>query len=91
VPQNRWEDEYDAGHTSRSSSFLRVEVNQVRVFQFDLKTSGGVARMVHVTTSRKLRRDQVKDGQVDAIDCIGRCYPCFTVFYVLDPMSIFVL
>jgi hypothetical protein len=47
-------------------------------------------RVVHVTPSRRLHRDQVKDGWVDLTDCIRPCYPYFTVFYVLDPRGILV-
>jgi hypothetical protein len=32
APQNRWEDEYDAWHVSRSSCLFRVEASWVRVF-----------------------------------------------------------
>jgi hypothetical protein len=32
----------------------------------------------------------VKDKQVDAMDCVGPCYPCFVVFIVLGPMGILV-
>jgi hypothetical protein len=39
------------GHASRSSGLLRLEAGQGRVFQSDLKTGGGVARMVHVASS----------------------------------------
>jgi hypothetical protein len=39
--------------------------------------------LVHVAPSRRLRRRQVKDEQVDALDCVGPCYPTFIVFNVL--------
>jgi hypothetical protein len=41
VPQNRRR-EVDVGHASRSSSMFHVESSLARVFQSDLKTSGGV-------------------------------------------------
>jgi hypothetical protein len=41
APQNRWDDEDDVGHASRSSVLLRVEVSRTRVFQSVLKTGGG--------------------------------------------------
>jgi hypothetical protein len=81
--QNQWDDEYDAGHTSRSSGLLRVEASQARVFQFVLNTGGGVARMVHMTSSWRLRRVQAEDRRVDAMSCIVPFYPNFVVFYVL--------
>jgi hypothetical protein len=40
APQNRWR-EVSAGHTSKSSRLLRLEVSQVRVSQSGLKTGGG--------------------------------------------------
>jgi hypothetical protein len=40
APQNRRR-EIGVGHTSRSSSLLGVEASLARVFQFDLKSSGG--------------------------------------------------
>jgi hypothetical protein len=40
VPQNRRR-EVGAGHASRSSSLLGVEASLVKVFESDLKTSGG--------------------------------------------------
>jgi hypothetical protein len=63
--QNRWEDENGVGQASRSSSLLRLKASQARVFQSGLKTGGGMTWMVHVTSSRRLRRVEAKDGQVD--------------------------
>jgi hypothetical protein len=40
VPQNRWR-EVGAGHASRSSGLLLVEVSRDRVFQSDLNTDEG--------------------------------------------------
>jgi hypothetical protein len=40
VPQNRWR-EVGAGHASRSSDLLLVEVSRDRVFQSGLNTDGG--------------------------------------------------
>jgi hypothetical protein len=44
--------------------------------------------MVHVASSWRLRRDQVKDGRVDVMGCIGPFYPNFAIFYVLGPRGI---
>jgi hypothetical protein len=57
------------GHASRYSGLLRLEASRGSVSQSVLKTSGDVA------PSRRLCRDQVKDGRVDAMDCIVPCYP----------------
>jgi hypothetical protein len=43
-----------------------------------------------VAPSRRLRQDQVKDGQVDATGYIGPCNLYFGVFYVLDPRGLVV-
>jgi hypothetical protein len=41
VPQNRWEDDDDTGHTSRSSTLLHVKSSRARVSQSGIKTGGG--------------------------------------------------
>jgi hypothetical protein len=40
-------------------------------------------RVVHVTSSRRLRRNQLEDGWIDTTGCIRYCYPYFIIFYVL--------
>jgi hypothetical protein len=47
-------------------------------------------RVVYVAPSWRSREDQVEDGCVDAIGCIGPFYPNFVIFYVLGPMDILV-
>jgi hypothetical protein len=42
---------------------------------------------VHVAPSCMLHRDQVEDGRVNVMGCIGLCYPCFAVFIVLGHMD----
>jgi hypothetical protein len=81
--QNRHVDEDGAGCASRSSGLLCVEASRVSVSHSGLKTGGGVAQMVHVASSRMLRRDQAEDGRVDVTGYIGLFYPNFVVFYVL--------
>jgi hypothetical protein len=68
------------GHTSRSSSLFRLEASRASVSQSDLKTGGGAAQMVHVTSSRKLRRVEAEDGRVDAMGYVGPFYPNFAIF-----------
>jgi hypothetical protein len=46
--------------------------------------------MVHVTSSRRLRRDEAKDRWVDATDSIGPCYTYFATFFVLGRSGIVV-
>jgi hypothetical protein len=46
--------------------------------------------MVHVESSRRSSGDQIEDGWVDAMGCIGLYYPYFAVFIVLDRRGIFV-
>jgi hypothetical protein len=82
--QNRWEDEGGAGHTSRSSGLLQLEISQTRVFPSSLKTGGRAVWMVYMTSSRRSRGDEAEDGQVDETGWIGHFYPKFTIFVVLD-------
>jgi hypothetical protein len=49
--QSRREDEDGVGYESRSSGLLRLEASQARVSQSGLKTGGGTAQMVHMTSS----------------------------------------
>jgi hypothetical protein len=88
VPQNRREDEDGIGHALRASGLLCLEASQARVSQSGLKTSGGVALMVHMASSRRSRGDEVVDERVDAMGCIRTCYPYFVVFSVLGTMGI---
>jgi hypothetical protein len=48
-------------------------------------------RVVHVAPSWRLHRSQVKDGRVDAMDCIRHFYPTFAVFNVLGHRGIVVI
>jgi hypothetical protein len=75
APQNQQEDEDGAGHTSRSSGLLHLKVSWARVSQSSLKTGGGMARMVHVASSRWSRGDEAEYGQVDAMGYIGLSIP----------------
>jgi hypothetical protein len=90
APQNRWEDEDDTGHVSRSSGLLRVKASQVRVFQYNLKTGGSATQMVHVTSSWRLCPVEAEDGRIDATDCVGSFYPNFVIFTVLGLRGILV-
>jgi hypothetical protein len=83
VAQNRWEDEDNTGHASRSSGNLRLEVSRVGVSQFKPKTSRGAAQIMHVASSWRSRGDEAEDGWVDAMSCIGLFYPNFAIFIVL--------
>jgi hypothetical protein len=90
APQNR-QREIGAGHASRSSGLLGIEVSLARVFQPGLKTGEGTTTVVHVAPSRRLRRRQVEDGRVDVTGCVGPYYPTFAVFNVLGPRGIVVI
>jgi hypothetical protein len=41
--------------------------------------------------SRRLCQRQVEDGRVDAMGCVGLCYPIFAIFNVLGPRGIVVI
>jgi hypothetical protein len=47
-------------------------------------------QLVHMVSSRRLRRDQVEDGRVNVVSCIGLCYPYFAVFLILDCRNILI-
>jgi hypothetical protein len=79
------------GHALRSSNLLHVEANLARVSQSGLKTAEARRQVLHVTPSRRLHRRQVKDEQVDAMGCVGPCYPTFIVLNVLAPRGIIVI
>jgi hypothetical protein len=82
VPQNRREDEDDAGHASRSSGLLRLKVSRDRVSQSSLKTGGSAMWMMHVVSSHRSYGDEAEDERVDVTGCIRLFYPNFTVFVV---------
>jgi hypothetical protein len=84
------EDEDSVGHTSRSSGLLCLEAGWARVSQFGLKTGGGMARMVHMASLRRLHRVKAEDGWVNVTGCIRPFYRNFDVFYVLCPKGILV-
>jgi hypothetical protein len=67
VSQNRRDDENDMRHASRSSRLLHVEVSRAKVSKSGLKTGGGAMRMVHVASSRRLRRAEAEDGWIDVM------------------------
>jgi hypothetical protein len=89
APQNRQRED-NVGHTSRSSDLLHLKANRGRIFQSGLKTNGGATAGGARGTIAEVRRDQVEDGQIDVIGCVGPCYPYFTIFYVLATRSIVV-
>jgi hypothetical protein len=59
------------GQALRSSSWLRMEASQGRVSQFTSKLAEARRRLVHVAPSRRPREDQVEDGWIDAMGCVG--------------------
>jgi hypothetical protein len=48
-----------------------------------MRTVAGVGDLV--------RRRQVEDGWVNAIGCVGPCYPTFVIFNILGPRGIVVI
>jgi hypothetical protein len=53
VLQYRREVEHGAGHALRSSGLLHLKASRARVSQSDLKTGGGMVRMVQVVSSHE--------------------------------------
>jgi hypothetical protein len=74
-------------HASRSSGFLRVEASRTRVFQFVSKLAEARRWVMHVASSHR-SCEEVEDGWVDAMNCVGPYYPCFTVFIILSLMNV---
>jgi hypothetical protein len=68
-----------------------VQVSLARVSQSSLKTGGGVTTGGARGTIARLLRGQAEDGWIDATGCVRPCYPCFTVFFLLDPRGVVVI
>jgi hypothetical protein len=47
--------------------------------------------VVRVAPSQRLCQRQAKDGRVDETGCVGPCYPCFAVFFILDHRGVIVI
>jgi hypothetical protein len=75
------------GQASRSSDFLHREASQARVYQFASILDEERWWVVHVTSSWRLREDEVEDRRVDAMGCIGLFYPNSAIFIVLGPRA----
>jgi hypothetical protein len=75
----------------RSSGLLDVEASLARVFQSGLKTGGGATAGGARGTITEVASRQFEDERVDAIGCIGPCYPTFTIFNVFGPRGIVVI
>jgi hypothetical protein len=76
-------------HASRSSDLLHVKASLARVSQSGLKIGGGTT--TGVAPSQSLHWRQVEDGWVNAMGCVGPCYPTFAVFNALGPRGIVVI
>jgi hypothetical protein len=102
APQNRWEDEDDAGHVSRCIGLLRLQASQARVSQSSLKTGGATTRMVHAASSRMVHvssswrscGSEVKDGRFDGVGCgaveVEPNYPSLNVIFLLAHSDVLV-
>jgi hypothetical protein len=77
-------------HTLRSNGSLRLKACRAGVFRFASKLTAERRHVVHVASSRRLREDEVKDGQVNATSYIRLFYPIFAVFILLGPRDILV-
>jgi hypothetical protein len=73
------------GHASRSSGLLHVEASLARVSQSGLKTGGGAMMGGARGTIARLRQRQVEDGRVNAMGCVGPCYPYLCHFQCIRP------
>jgi hypothetical protein len=77
-------------HALRSSGSLRLKACRAGVFRFASKLTAERRHVVHVASSRRLREDEVEDGQVNATSYIRLFYPIFAVFILLGPRDILV-
>jgi hypothetical protein len=67
-----------------------VEASRARISQFASKLVEARRQVVHVAPSIRSCGDQIEDGWVDVMGCVGPYYPCFAVFFVLGPRGNFV-
>jgi hypothetical protein len=74
----------------RSNGLFYVKINRVRVYQSGIKIAGSMMTSDALTPSLRLCEDQVKDGRVDSIGCVGPCYLYFAVFIILDRRRILI-
>jgi hypothetical protein len=68
-----------------------MEVSQVGFPRLASRLEEARRRVVHVASSLRLRRSQVKDRWVNATGCVGPCYPCFAIFVLLGPKDVVVI
>jgi hypothetical protein len=68
-----------------------MKASLARVFQSVLKTGGGVTAGGACGTIAEVARRQAEDGQVDATGCVGPCYPCFSVLFLLGHRDVVVI
>jgi hypothetical protein len=76
------------------SKWLYKLINEKGTWQDLLKKKymrGKPIGQVHVASSWRSRGDEIKDGWVDATDCIGLFYPNFIIFFVLGHKSSLVI
>jgi hypothetical protein len=48
-------------------------VSMSRVFESGLNTDGGAARMVHMSSSRRLRQDEAEDERINVMSSVRPC------------------
>jgi hypothetical protein len=68
-----------------------VKASLARVSQSGLKTDGGTMTGGARGTITRLCRRQAKVRRVDATGCVGLCYSCFAVFFLLGPWGVAVI
>jgi hypothetical protein len=59
-------------------------------FSLTLRLAEARLRVVHMASSRRLRRKEAEDGRVDAIDCVGLFYPKIIISSIIGPRGIVV-
>jgi hypothetical protein len=79
---------------STSGGLLHREASWAMVFYFASKIVEERRRVVHVASSRRLCRSEVKDGRFDDIRCgvveVGSNYPLLVIIFLLAHRGILV-
>jgi hypothetical protein len=71
-------------------AMICLDASWAWVSQFDLKTGGGTAWLMHVASWWRSCGDEAEDGRVHVMGCIGLFCPNFVVFIILGPRGILV-
>jgi hypothetical protein len=83
APQNRWEDNSVQGTCRGLVVCFTWKQVMLGFLSLASRLTEAQRWVVHVASSRRLRRVEAEDGWVDAMGYIGLFYPNFAIFFVL--------